>query len=60
MHVIPYAFFAPVQWLFILQYMTIAVPISLVYVKTENIAASYFFHLCWNSVSLLTMALVLM
>jgi membrane protease YdiL (CAAX protease family) len=60
MHVIPYAFFSPVQWVFVLQYAAVAVPISLVYAKTNNIATSYFFHLCWNSISLLTTAIALM
>ena len=59
MHVIPYAFFNPVQWLFVLQYATIAVPISLLYVKTNNIAVTYLFHLLWNSVSIITTALIL-
>lgn len=60
MHVIPYAFFSPVQWIFALQYATIAVPISLIYVKTDNIAVSYFFHLCWNLTATLTTAIVLL
>ncbi len=60
MHVIPYAFFNPVQWLFVLQYATIAVPISIVYVKTNNLATTYLFHLCWNAVSLVATAIVLL
>lgn len=60
MHVIPYAFFAPLQWLFVLQYATIAVPISILYVKTNNLAATYLFHLCWNAVSLVATAIVLL
>ncbi len=59
MHVIPYAFFNPIQWLFVLQYATIAVPISLLYLKTNNIAVTYLFHLLWNSVSIITTALIL-
>ena len=59
MHVIPFAFIYPIQWTFVLQYLTIAVPISLVYVKTNNLAVSYFFHLCWNSISILLAAIAL-
>lgn len=60
MHVIPYAFFNPIQWLFVLQYATIAVPISILYVKTNNLAATYLFHLCWNAVSLVATAIILL
>ena len=60
MHVIPYAFFSPVQWIFALQYATIAVPISILYVKTNNLAATYLFHLCWNLTATLTTAIILL
>ncbi len=59
MHVLPYAFFSPIQFLFIFQYATIAFPISYIYVKTNNLAASYFFHLCWNLITLLFSAMAL-
>ena len=59
MHVVPYAFFNPIQWIFVIQYLSIAVPMSYAYVKTNNLASAYFFHLCWNSVAILTTAIAL-
>ena len=50
-HVAPYAVFAPVYWLFLLQYVPVSLLLARCYERTNSIWCPIFFHMLVNGVS---------
>ncbi|MBQ6928336.1 MAG: CPBP family intramembrane metalloprotease [Oscillospiraceae bacterium] len=50
-HVVPYALFDPLYWLFLLQYIPVSVLLANCYERTNSIWCSIFFHMLVNGIS---------